>query len=174
MLHAYLSTWTLLSFCLEDFCLFFLLPLKLAISVLMFGWNVIDPNETVNKSQWYYNIRIQCRKLRRRTSGIEASSVQTCQSFSVTEIMFADRYDVKFDLFVSRSIVSGMHASLREDWSNTVSPRFRGESNTPILGERRGGEGINSTRNPVCAARAAGARAALPFKRVSRYQFGSK
>lgn len=45
-----------------------------------------------------------------------------------------------------------MHASLLEDWSNTVVSCFRGKSNT--LRERRGGEGTVTVRRPVCAARA--------------------
>lgn len=127
---------------------------RLAINVLMFGWNVIDPNETVNSHCDIIRIQYTYTMSKAQKENFwNWNFVDSNLSELFCEIVFTDRYDVKFDLFVSRSIASGMHASLHEDWSNTVPPRFRGESNTAILGERRGGEGINSTRNPVCAAR---------------------
>lgn len=88
-----------------------------------------------------------------------------CQSFffRVVIVVCIDRYDVKFnfDSFRKNQSLRIMHASLPEDWSNTVVSCFRGKSNT--LRERRGGEGIVTMRRPVCAARANYVARALLF-----------
>lgn len=92
---------------------------------------------------------------------VKAFSFQKEKLFLVI-VVCIDRYDVKFNFDSFRkSITSLMHASLPEDWSNTVVSCFRGKSNT--LRERRGGEGIVTMRRPLCAARANYVARALLF-----------